>query len=53
MINNKDFLCIVDYYSKFPVVRKVEILSAKDLIRATKVVFTKFDLPKNWFHMQT
>ena len=42
MINNENFLCIVDYHSKFLVVKKVESMSAKDLIQATKVIFAKF-----------
>ena len=31
-INNKALLCIVDYYSKFPVVKKIESISTVDLI---------------------
>ena len=46
MIDNKKLLCIVDYYSKFPALRRVESLSAKDLIRTAKVVFAEFGLPK-------
>ena len=44
MINNKNLLYIVDYFSKFPVVRKMESMLAKDLIQAVKVVFTQFGL---------
>ena len=47
MINATYLLCIVDYYSKFPVIEKVESLSAKDLIQAAKVVFAEFGSPKN------
>ena len=32
MINNENLLCIVDYYTKFLVVKKVESMLAKDLI---------------------
>ena len=39
MVNNENLLCIVDYYSKFLVVKKMEMMSAKELIPATKVVF--------------
>ena len=31
-INYKMLLCIVDYYSKFPIMKKAEGLSADDLI---------------------
>ena len=53
MINNENLLCIVDYYNKFPVVKKVESMLAKDLIQATKVVFAEIGIPpKKWFQMQ-
>ena len=39
MVNNKILLYIVDYYSKFLVVKKVKNMLDKDLIWATKVVF--------------
>ena len=39
-------LCIVDYYSKIPVVKKADGLSAANLNRAAKIVFTEFGLPK-------
>ena len=38
VINNRNLLCIVDYYSKFLVMQKVESLSAR-------VVFGEFGLP--------
>ena len=47
MVNNKNVLCIVDYYSKFLVMKKVESMSPEDLIKAIKVIFGKFGLPKN------
>ena len=52
MINNKNLLCIVDYYSNVPVLKKVESLLTKDLIQATKVVFAESSLPKNWSQKQ-
>ena len=53
MINNENLLCIVDYYSKFPVVKKVENLAAKDLIQAAKWLYLlSLACPKNWFQMQ-
>ena len=45
MINNEN-LYIIDYFSKFPVVKRVESLSAKDLMQAAKVVFAEFGLAK-------
>ena len=38
LINKETLLCIVDYYSKFPVVKRVDGLSADDFIKATSVV---------------
>ena len=45
MINSKMLLCIVDYYNKFQVMKKVETLLAINLIQAAKVVFAYFGLP--------
>ena len=39
-LNNKNYLCIVDYHSKFQAVKKTEGLSADSLISAFKVVFS-------------
>ena len=38
-LNNKYYLCIVDYHSKFPVIKKMEGLSADSLISAFQFVF--------------
>ena len=46
--SNETLLCIVDYYSKFPLVKKVESISAEDLIWATKVVLAEFGLPRRF-----
>ena len=43
--NNKNYLCIVDYYSKFPIIKKLEGLSAKSLITTTKVIFAEYGIP--------
>ena len=43
--NNKDYLCIVDYHSKFPGVRILEGLSAESLIAVIKVIFTEYGIP--------
>ena len=43
--NNKYYLYVVDYYSKFPVVKRLEGLSAESLIAAMKVIFTEYGKP--------
>ena len=37
--NNKNYLCIVDYHSKFPVVKGLEGLSAVNQITTIKIIF--------------
>ena len=41
-INDNKLLCIVDQYSRFPIMKKADGLSAVDLIRTAKIVFTEF-----------
>ena len=43
--NNKNYLCIIDYNSKFPVIKKLEGLSAESLINTTKIIFAKYGIP--------
>ena len=43
--NNKNYLCIVDYHSKFPMVKRLEGLSAESLIATIKVIFTEYGIP--------
>ena len=43
--NNKNYLCIVDYHSTFPVVKRLEGLSAENLIATMKVIFTEYGTP--------
>ena len=45
-LNNKHYLCIVDYKSKFPIIKKTEDLSADSLILMCKVIFAECRLPK-------
>ena len=45
-ITNNMLLCIVDYYSKFPIMKKADSLSADNLIGTAKIMFTEFKLPK-------
>ena len=43
--NSKNYLCIVDYHSKFPMVKILEGLSAESLIATIKVIFTEYCIP--------
>ena len=45
-IKYNTLLLIVDYYSKFPVVRNIDGLSADNLSRVVKIVFAEFWLPR-------
>ena len=45
-IKNNTSKCIIDYYSKFPVVKKADNLLADNLIRVARIVFAEFGLPK-------
>ena len=46
-INKNILLCIVDYYNKFHIMKKAGGLSADDLIKAVRIVFTEFRPPQN------
>ena len=43
--NNKNYLHIIDYNSKFPVIKNLEGLSAESLITTTKIIFTEYGIP--------
>ena len=43
--NNKNYLCIVDYHSKFPVVKMMEGPSTENLIATTKVILAEYGIP--------
>ena len=43
--NNKNYLCIIDYNSKFPIVKRLEGLSVKNLINAVKIIFAEYGIP--------
>ena len=45
-LNSKHYHCIVDYHSKFPVIKKLEDLPADSLILVCKVIFAEYGLPK-------
>ena len=42
--NNKKYLCIVNYPSKFPMVKRLEGLSAENLITTVKVIFREYGI---------
>ena len=41
MVNNKMLLCIIDYYSKFLIVKKVDDLVADDLLQMARMIFAE------------
>ena len=41
----KKYLCIVDYHSKFPVIKRMEGLSAENLIARVKGIFAEYGIP--------
>ena len=43
--NNKNYICIVDYNSKLPTVKRFEGLSAENLITTVKVIFAEYGIP--------
>ena len=38
-LHNKNYLCIVNYHHKFPVIKKIEDLSADSIILACEIIF--------------
>ena len=44
-LNNKNYLCIIDYHSKLPLIKRMEGLSAGSLIATIKVIFTEYGIP--------
>ena len=45
-LHNKYYLCIVDYHSKFSVIKMVEDLLEDSLILACRIIFSEYGLPK-------
>ena len=45
-LHNKNYLCIVDFHSMFPVIKKMEDLLAESLILVCKIIFSEYGLPK-------
>ena len=44
--NNKNYLCIVDYNSKFPIVKRLEGMSAENLTNVVKKIFAEYGIPQ-------
>ena len=44
-LNNKNYLCVVDYHSKFPVIKRMEGLSAENLTATIKNIFAEYGIP--------
>ena len=45
-LDNKHCLCIVDFHSKFPIIKKTTDLSADSLILTCKIIFAEYGVPK-------
>ena len=43
--NIKNYLCIIDYNSKFPIIKRLEGLSAKNLTNTVKIIFVEYGIP--------
>ena len=43
--NNKNYLCIVDYNSKFPIVKRLDGLPADNPTNAVKTIFVEYGIP--------
>ena len=43
--NNINYLCVVDYNSKFPIIWKLQGLSAEHLINAVSAIFAEYGIP--------
>ena len=45
-INNNNYFCIIDYHSKFSIIKKTADLSVDSLILAGKLFFSEYRIPK-------
>ena len=45
-LNNRNYLCLVDYHSKFSVVKRIESISAESVTLLCKISFIEYGLPK-------
>ena len=46
-VNNKNFILIVDYYSRFPVVHQIHSMTSRVLVRLFTEIFSEFGFPKS------
>ena len=46
-LSNKNYLCIVDYHSKFPIIKMVDGMSPESLILASKAILSEYGSPKD------
>ena len=44
-LNNQNYLCVVDYHSKFLVIKRMEGLLAESLIATVKIIFVQYGIP--------
>ena len=44
--NTETYLCVVDYHSKFPVVKQIDGLTTESLIKMCKIIFTEYGFPR-------
>ena len=45
-LDNKQYLCIADYHSKFPIIKNTEDLSADILVLTCTIIFSEYIVPK-------
>ena len=43
--NNRNYLCVVDYHTKFLVIKRMEGLSAENLIPTVKIISAEYGIP--------
>ena len=46
-VNNKNFILIVDYYSRFPVVCQIQFMTSRVLVKLFTEIFSEFGFPKS------
>ena len=44
-LNDKHYMCIVEPRGKFPVIKQIAGISADDLIKTCRIIFSKYGLP--------
>ena len=45
-LNSNNYICILDYHNRFPIVKLVEKLSVDDQIQCCQIVFAEYGLPR-------